>query len=391
MLICGSSPPYATPPVTTVILKGHDDWAGWYLGLKAMASDLGLWEHIDPDAPEPPALVEPVLPTRELAVQSILTKRAASSTASSTTSHDTPEERVEMVAEPPPSESAITMELFGLGEDCLFMWKSYLLKDMAARIAHKQLGDWLNQSVDAALLATARLKTLGSNQHNHRAVVQYLKDHLALSKASIPSRVEIETVAPAPDRLALSKASIPSRIEIATVAPAPAERPDKTCHTTCELCQRAFGSWSAWEQHALAKHPDACCEECRRAFRTQSDRELHDRIWHPDTYCERCQRYFSSPSAKQRHLADSSSHNVCEICSDESDRPDFLFKWDLDEHIEHDHNYCEVCKLDFLSPCKLTRHDVDVHNMCEICREYFTAPSNLNSVSSHPESKAPVG
>ena len=286
-----------------------------------------MWEHINPGATELPQSIEPVLPTRELAVESILARRADSPT----TSRDTTKERVEMVAERPPSEEAITSELLDLEADT-------------------QIYDWLGQSVDPCLFADARLKAWGSN-NSHRAVIQYLKDHFAPSNASVISRIK-------------------------AFAHAQAERPDKSCHS-CELCQRVFGSKSARDQHAQAKHADVYCGQCQRLFSSQFEREEHDQARHPDTYCGRCNRHFGSTSSKQYHIASSTSHHICQLCSD---RPDFFSESDLKEHTELEHNYCHTCEHDFGTSNELVQHNVDMHNMCEICREFFMAPSNLNSV-----------
>ena len=341
MPICGFDSFRKSPTAVAVVLKGCNNWWEWYLELEERARALGVWEHIDPDAPELPEPREPALPTRELAVKSVLARRATSPTASQKTTK-------EMAAESPPSEEAITAELINLGEECFVKWKTYHLKGMAARKAHKQLGNWLSQSVDCGLLADACLETLGSNQNSHRAVIQYLKVHFAPSKASIVRQIEAS-------------------------GHAQPERPN----TSCEHCQRVFGSESARDQHAQAKHPDAYCGQCSQLFSSQFEREQHDQAWHPYTYCGRCKQHFSSTSAKEYHLASSTSHHICERCSD---RPDFLSESDLNEHAEKDHHHCEVCNIEFYTRPELTQHDVDVHNMCEICGEFFMAPSNLNSV-----------
>ena len=261
MFICGFDSFRKSPTAVAVVLKGCNNWSEWYLELEKRARAFGVWEGIDPDAPELPEPKEPVLPTRELAVKSVLARRATSPT----TSQKTAKEHVATAAESPPSEEAITAELINLGEECFVKWKTYHLKGMAARKAHKQLGDWLSQSVDCELLATARLGTWDSNPNSHRAVIQYLKDHFAPSRASIVR-------------------------QITTSGHAQPERPD----TFCEHCQRVFGSESARDQHAQAKHPDVYCGQCYRLFSSQFEREQHNVDVH--NMCEICGEFFMAPS-----------------------------------------------------------------------------------------------
>src|SRR5436190_16854608 len=49
---------------STIILRGPDDWDKWDKQFRAKAVTNSLWEHINPDAPDPKAfLTEPEEPT----------------------------------------------------------------------------------------------------------------------------------------------------------------------------------------------------------------------------------------------------------------------------------------------------------------------------------------
>jgi uncharacterized Zn-finger protein len=133
----------------------------------------------------------------------------------------------------------------------------------------------------------------------------------------------------------------------------------------CEICNRAFGSEEALEQH-LRDSPvhtiSFNCETCDRAFNNEEALEQHlrDSPIHALVFdCEICHRSFSSEEALKHHLRDSPVHAVsfnCETC----DRA-FSSEEALEQHLRdspiHALSFdCETCNRSFSSEEALEQH-----------------------------------
>ncbi|KAJ9301307.1 hypothetical protein DTO271G3_1442 [Paecilomyces variotii] len=99
--------------------------------------------------------------------------------------------------------------------------------------------------------------------------------------------------------------------------------------------------------------------------------------------CRRCHLLFPSADAINRHFNESIDHNICHLCT--QIRKDFETFSQLQDHLENDHLYCEVCNWFAPSKTGLIQHNISRHYMCSICNRYFVNIHELNghAISTH--------
>lgn len=119
------------------------------------------------------------------------------------------------------------------------------------------------------------------------------------------------------------------------------------------------------------------CLICRRYFPNRGALYAHCKYTSRHEWCDRCHRVFVSGAAFEAHLRASSSHNPCPSCPQ---KPDFVSKAALREHVDLTHFRCGLCPCVAASRGLLQAHERKEHHVCDDCGAVFAIENNLRMV-----------